>query len=59
MYVREIVLLLTNDALGDPLQLFAETGYGLDRCPFCEHWENTTVVRTKKNLDNGPQLINR
>lgn len=29
-------LLLTNDTLCDPLQLFAERRQGLDRCPFGE-----------------------
>lgn len=37
MYAKEIVLLLTDDTLCDPLQEFAKRGHGLDRCPFGEH----------------------
>lgn len=48
--VREIAVLLTDDTLCDPLQLFAERRHGLDRCPFCEHWENAIVVSTKQTL---------
>ena len=34
---KEKAPLLTNDTLCDPLQLLAEGGQGLDRCPFGEH----------------------
>lgn len=57
MCVRETALQLTNDTLCDTLQLFAERGHGLDGCPFCEYWENTTVVSTKIYHDS--QLINK
>lgn len=48
MNVREFAHLLTNDTFRDPLQLFAETGHCLDRCPFRKHWENN-IVQHKAN----------
>lgn len=59
MYVGQVALLLTYDAICDTLQLFAERGHCVDRCPFGEHWENMTVVSKKQKLCNGPKRINK
>lgn len=47
--MTEEALLLTNDTLCDPLQLFAERGHSLDRCSFREHWEKHNSSQHEAN----------
>ncbi len=56
MYVGQVALLLTNDAICDTLQLFTERGHCVDRCPFGEHWENMTVVSKKQSFVMVPNV---
>lgn len=41
--MSDMILLLTNNTVSDPFQLFAERRHGVDRCPFGVHYENNNI----------------